>query len=193
MKSPHIALAVFLCSSFGFASLGAGVARAQDTSAPTEPEPQPVTPPSAAPADVPPLPPPQPPAPPVQVQQDQQQPDQQYPQEQAYQAAPQPVPQMAPAPQPQASSGQWVYTEQYGWVWMPYGNQYTYEGTAYGSEPYAYVYYPTYGWTWLAAPWVWGWGAYPYFGGVGPGCARQLLTFVARQMRAFGRVTLQAP
>jgi hypothetical protein len=61
-------------------------------------------------------------------------------------------------------AGQWVYTEQYGWVWMPYGDQYTYEGTAYDASPYAYVYQPSYGWTWLAAPWIWGWGAYPYFG-----------------------------
>jgi hypothetical protein len=51
---------------------------------------------------------------------------------------------------------------------MPYGDQYTYEGTAYDASPYAYVYYPSYGWTWLAAPWIWGWGAYPYFGVHGP-------------------------
>ncbi len=35
---------------------------------------------------------------------------------------------------------------------MPYGNQYTYEGTAYGAEPYSYLYYPSYGWMWLPAP-----------------------------------------
>ena len=64
--------------------------------------------------------------------------------------------------------GQWVYTSEYGWIWMPYGNQYTYEGTANDAYPYSYVYYPSYGWMWLAAPWVWGWGPYPYFGLRGP-------------------------
>ena len=58
--------------------------------------------------------------------------------------------------------------DQYGWIWMPYGDQYTYEGTYYDASPYAYVYYPSYGWMWLTAPWIWGWGAYPYFGLRGP-------------------------
>src|SRR5512138_1067308 len=37
-----------------------------------------------------------------------------------------------PAPQAQAQApssvppGQWVYTEQYGWIWMPYADAYTY-------------------------------------------------------------------
>lgn len=60
--------------------------------------------------------------------------------------------------------GQWVYTQQYGWIWMPYSDDYIYtpdEST--GGSPYAYVYYPTYGWTWLEAPWVWGLGADPFF------------------------------
>ncbi|MGD0044969.1 MAG: hypothetical protein ABSE84_31985, partial [Isosphaeraceae bacterium] len=39
-----------------------------------------------------------------------------------------------------------VYTSEYGWIWMPYGNQYTYEGTANDAYPYSYVYYPSYGW-----------------------------------------------
>jgi hypothetical protein len=74
-----------------------------------------------------------------------------------------------PAPAAQApADGQWVYTSEYGWIWMPYGNQYTYEGTANDAYPYSYVYYPSYGWMWLSAPWVWGWGAYPYFGARGP-------------------------
>src|SRR5882672_1790514 len=35
--------------------------------------------------------------------------------------------QVQPAPQAQvAPGGQWVHTQQYGWVWMPYGNQYVY-------------------------------------------------------------------
>jgi hypothetical protein len=67
------------------------------------------------------------------------------------------------------ASGQWVYTGQYGWVFMPYGDQYVYEGSSYDEYPYSYVYYPSYGWAWLAAPWVWGWGPYPFFGVWGPG------------------------
>ena len=43
-----------------------------------------------------------------------------------------------------------VYTSEYGWIWMPYGDQYAYEGTANDAYPYSYVYYPSYGWTWLA-------------------------------------------
>ena len=35
-------------------------------------------------------------------------------------------------------------------------------------EPYMYVYYPSFGgWTWVAAPWVWGFGPWPYFGAYG--------------------------
>ncbi len=102
----------------------------------------------APPAEQPPAPPASPP--PVQVQPGA------------------PVPQMQPAPQ--ASSGQWVYTQQYGWLWMPYGDQYVSSpenpyGTVY---PYEYVYRPAYGWTWLTAPWVWGWGPEIYFGLGGP-------------------------
>jgi hypothetical protein len=61
-----------------------------------------------------------------------------------------------------------VYTQQYGWIWMPYGNQYVYTPEDAGQvAPSAYVYYPAYGWTWLTAPWVWGWGPRVYFS-VGP-------------------------
>jgi hypothetical protein len=67
-----------------------------------------------------------------------------------------------------ASSGQWVYTEQYGWVWMPYGDAYTYVPPGGEGEPYEYLYYPAYGWTWVVAPWVWGFGPWPFFGVVGP-------------------------
>src|SRR5262249_18313623 len=78
------------------------------------------------------------------------------------QSAPAPVVAQAPA------TGQWVYTAQYGWVWMPYGSQYTYTPTDAGVYPSAYVYYPAYGWTWVAAPWVFGWGIRPFFGVFGP-------------------------
>ncbi|HJX52639.1 MAG TPA: hypothetical protein VJ801_07740, partial [Polyangia bacterium] len=145
-----------LTASLCFLLLGLGVAKAQDvgvTSNSTSqgsaagPAPQAVQPPTPAPDLQPPAPPQQPPAPPVQDQ---------------AQAQPQ-IQQPAPAAQA-ASGGQWVYTGEYGWIWMPYGNQYTYEGSASDEYPYSYVYYPSYGWTWLAAPWIWGWGAYPYFG-----------------------------
>ena len=66
------------------------------------------------------------------------------------------------------ADGQWVYTSQYGWVFMPYGAQYSYDSAEADRYPYSYVYYPGFGWVWIAAPWVWGQGPYPYFGGSGP-------------------------
>ena len=103
--------------------------------------------PAPAPATQPPnVQPPPPPSSPPAVQQ---------------QALP---PQQQVAPQQQAG-GQWVYTQQYGWLWMPYGNQYVYtpEDTGGAAYPSEYVYYPAYGWTWITAPWVWGWGPQLYF------------------------------
>ena len=38
------------------------------------------------------------------------------------------------------TSGQWIYTQQYGWVWMPYADRYLYL-PPYG-PPYAFLYYP---------------------------------------------------
>jgi hypothetical protein len=148
-------IVAFLCSSI----LGASVAHAQGASnaeislsqSSSGSEPEAVQPPTAPPDLQPPAPPAQPPAPPVQSQ-----------------AQAQPQIQQSAAVAPESQSGQWVYTSEYGWIWMPYGNQYTYEGTTSDPYPYSYVYYPSYGWTWLAAPWVWGWGAYPYFGLRGP-------------------------
>ena len=65
-------------------------------------------------------------------------------------------------------TGQWVYTNPEGWVWMPYDQSYTYvtpgEDTA-----YSYVYYPAVGWEWISAPWVIGIGPRPYWGVYGPG------------------------
>src|SRR5580692_3798506 len=49
------------------------------------------------------------------------------------------------APQQASASGQWVYTDQYGWVWIPYGAQYTSEGATGDEQPYEYVYYPVSG------------------------------------------------
>ncbi len=68
------------------------------------------------------------------------------------------------APSP---DGQWIYTESYGWVWMPYERSYTYVSPA-EDEAYAYVYYPRYGWSWIHAPWVIGVGPRPYWGRLGP-------------------------
>ena len=68
---------------------------------------------------------------------------------------------------PAGQSGQWVYTDQYGWVWIPYSREYTYVGTE--GYPYSYCYYPSYGWMWLYSPWVFGWGPGPYWGVYGRG------------------------
>ena len=73
-------------------------------------------------------------------------------------------PKTAPAA---AKDGQWVYTQQYGWVWLRYARESTYitpEGYA-----YSYVYYPGNGWCWLYSPWVYGWGPAPYWGVRGRG------------------------
>jgi hypothetical protein len=99
------------------------------------------TPESPAPSGAPPAPPAETPQP---------------PQAQARQAAPVPP-------------GQWVYTQQYGWIWMPYADGYTNVPANGWGEPYAYVYYPAYStWTWVAAPWIWGFGPWPAFGVWGP-------------------------
>jgi hypothetical protein len=58
-----------------------------------------------------------------------------------------------------------VYTQQYGWIWMPYADAYTSVPAGGYGAPYAYVYAPAYAcWTWLAAPWIWGVGPWPAFG-----------------------------
>ena len=58
--------------------------------------------------------------------------------------------------------GQWVYTRQYGWVWMPYDRAYTYVPD--DGEPSMYIYATAGGWRWVTAPWVMGWGPDPYWG-----------------------------
>ena len=147
----RIKLAVSICSLI----LKLGVAQAQEMSpvdnSTSQAAPQSVQPSTPEPDMQPPAPPQQPPAPPVQSQ-----------------GQAQPQMQQPAGGVAAAGGGQWVYTSEYGWIWMPYGNQYTYEGTANDAYPYSYVYYPSYGWMWLGAPWVWGWGAYPYFGPRGP-------------------------
>ncbi len=66
--------------------------------------------------------------------------------------------------QPSVPSGQWVYTQEYGWTWMPYGQAYTYAPTDGDADPHMYVYAPAFGWRWVVAPWIWGWGPRPYVG-----------------------------
>ena len=77
-----------------------------------------------------------------------------------------PPPQAGPQPAPPA--GQWVDTQQYGRIWMPYSDLYAYAPPSGAGEPYQYVYYPLVGWTWVVAPWIWGWGPWPVFGLYGP-------------------------
>ena len=84
-------------------------------------------------------------------------------------AEPEAPPSVPPAPltaqdhAPPAASGQWVYTSQYGWLWMPYGQAYTYVYPD-SDVAYTYAYSPAYGWRWLASPWVFGFGPTPYWG-----------------------------
>jgi hypothetical protein len=71
------------------------------------------------------------------------------------------------APQ-QPATGQWTYTSQYGWVYLPYAQNYTYVAQD-GGLAYEYAWYPTWGWRWIEAPWVLGWGPRPYWGYYGYG------------------------
>jgi hypothetical protein len=77
------------------------------------------------------------------------------------------APAARPLPPPQPRAGDWVYTAQYGWLWMPYDRGYTYvvDGTDTASM---YVYSPRLGWRWVAAPWVVGIGPVPRWGRFGP-------------------------
>ena len=68
----------------------------------------------------------------------------------------------------EAEDGQWIDTSPYGWVWMPYGDEFVYTPNDVNAQPYAYVYYPGGGWRWIVAPWIWGIGPIPYFGVGGP-------------------------
>jgi len=121
---------------------------AQPVAEPSAPPPPPGAPPAEA-APLPEPPPPQLAPPPGEI------------------AQPAPVPGVPP----QAAAGpagQWVYTNQYGWLWMPYGQEYTYVPADTQAFPDQYVYYPAYGWRWIVAPWVYGYGPSPYWGAPGP-------------------------
>jgi len=75
------------------------------------------------------------------------------------------APAQAAVPPPPVRQGEWVYTNQYGYVWMPYGQSYTYVN---GDSASMYVFYPHYGWRWVAAPWILGVGPIPRWGVYGP-------------------------
>jgi hypothetical protein len=80
-----------------------------------------------------------------------------------------PVPSASSSPsKPLCPRGQWVYTAQYGWVFMPYEDTYAYLPPGPEGKPLEYVYQPARGWTWVVAPWMWGLGPWPYFGEQGP-------------------------
>lgn len=71
----------------------------------------------------------------------------------------QPTPPAPPAPASPAPAprGHWVYTSEYGWIWVPDGTT----TVAVDDVPYVYLYTPAYGWTWYISPWGWG----PYYVG----------------------------
>ncbi len=81
-----------------------------------------------------------------------------------------PVPEVNP-PTPQqpiaAPAGQWVNTVQYGWLWIPYAQEYTHIPPDPQVYPDQFVYYPAYGWRWVVAPWVYGYGPSPIWGVLG--------------------------
>lgn len=88
---------------------------------------------------------------------------------------PPPPPRERPAPPTTApgtdaardrDGGQWVYTDQHGWVWMPYGEDCIHESDG-GGPPHMYLYVQDAGWCWVLAPWLWGWGPQPWFGPLG--------------------------
>ncbi len=78
-----------------------------------------------------------------------------------------PAPAAAPAPVLRTPPGQWVYTQQYGWLYLPYGQAFTHVVDD-AALAYAYAYYPAFGWRWVVAPWVLGFGVTPYWGAFGP-------------------------
>jgi hypothetical protein len=71
-------------------------------------------------------------------------------------------------------SGQWVFTQEYGWMWLPHDQMYaqvvenSHSRFGYSSVAYEYAYYPAFGWRWVVAPWILRFGAVPYWGALGP-------------------------
>ena len=83
----------------------------------------------------------------AQIAQPQSPPPSQTPTPPPQQLPPPPQQQTVPteAQSPPPATGQWVYTAQYGWIWLPYGSEYTNEPTTAGTYPYEYAYDPGYG------------------------------------------------
>jgi hypothetical protein len=73
------------------------------------------------------------------------------------QAAPAPPTPAPPAGAQVQAQGQWVNTDQYGWVWVPAAS----EAVEVSAQPYAYLYAPSFGWSWFVSPW----GVGPYRAG----------------------------
>ncbi len=54
------------------------------------------------------------------------------------------------------ATGQWVYTTDDGWIWVPPRTT----TTVVDGVPYAHLYTPEHGWSWYVSPW--GYGRYHY-------------------------------
>jgi hypothetical protein len=120
-------------------------ARAADPGATASPSPQGAQPSSPAPTQPPPAPPRSPPPLSAQL----------------------PVPPSATAGvSAESVGGQWAYTAQYGWLWMPLAASCSYVPPS--GDPYMFVYSVGIGWRWVVAPWAIGVGPIPYFGVIGP-------------------------
>lgn len=146
----------------GYLLAGSSVVHAQDLvdssddeADSTPPVPEVAQPSSAAPTEAPPAPPLVPALSPIRVE--------------AKYLAGEPLDDAQATDELGSGDGQWVFTAQYGWVFMPYGEQYVDRGqSAHVQAPFAFVYCPNDGWGWVEAPWLWGWGSYPYFGASDP-------------------------
>jgi len=158
MMNPHRLFRLFACASVLVASLAPAVAAAADTAVQAQPPgPAPQAGPPSLPLTIPTVPSAQPlethalpGAAPGSV---------------VPSAAPGAPPPSVPGAAPPA--GQWTYTQQYGWLWMPYDQRYTYVVDS-ASLAYEYVWYPTFGWSWVVSPWVLGLGVAPFWGAGGP-------------------------
>src|SRR5690349_13655463 len=65
------------------------------------------------------------------------------------QLSPPPAPSGIATPAETPLQGQWIYTDAYGWIWVPADAT----PQLVGAEPYVYLYTPLYGWTWYVSPW----------------------------------------
>jgi len=70
-----------------------------------------------------------------------------------------PPPEASAVPSAAPTGGKWVFSTDYGWIWAPQDESYTYYPAS--GYPYVYAYEPSGGWGWIAAPWVFG-GYWPW-------------------------------